>query len=207
MPPATAGTHRPQSLSCPDPSKKFTRSKGWYLEALGSPDYPFPNLSLYGSSIQQLPLLSYTAGIRLTKIFESGFLVTAGLQYSRINIRTKYDSLGYPHNFNKLDVPLLIGYEKGNDLFKVGIRGGMIFNIHSWPGRDQYFGNYLKSNTGISSYIGIELIRQVNDRISIFAEPYYRHQFSNMFKNPFVEKIDVAGIFLGLRLTLKSSNQ
>jgi len=28
-----------------------------------------------------------------------------------------------------------------------------------------------------------------------------------MFKNPFVEKIDVAGIFLGLRLTLKSSNQ
>ena len=208
MPPATAGTHRPQSLSCPDPSKKFTKSKGWYLEALGSPDYPIVHSSLDGSSIRELPLLSYTIGIRVTKIFESGFLMTAGLQYSWINLRNKYDSLPLPHQFRNLDIPLLIGYEKGNDLFKVGIRGGVIFNIHSWPGSsDPYISEYLKSNTGISSYIGLELIRQVNDRISIFAEPYYRHQFSNMFKNPFVEKIDVAGIFLGLRLTLKSSNQ
>ena len=208
MPPATAGTHRPQSLSCPDPSKKFTKSKGWYLEALGSPDYPIVHSSLDGSSIRELPLLSYTIGIRVTKIFESGFLMTAGLQYSWINLRNKYDSLPLPHQFRNLDIPLLIGYEKGNDLFKVGIRGGVIFNIHSWPGSsDPYISEYLKSNTGISSYIGLELIRQVNDRISIFAEPYYRHQFSNMFKTPFVEKIDVAGIFLGLRLTLKSSNQ
>ena len=208
MPPATAGTHQPQSLSCPDPSKKFTKSKGWYLEALGSPDYPIVHSSLDGNSIRELPLLSYTIGIRVTKIFESGFLMTAGLQYSWINLRNKYDSLPLPHQFRNLDIPLLIGYEKGNDLFKVGIRGGVIFNIHSWPGSsDPYISEYLKSNTGISSYIGLELIRQVNDRISIFAEPYYRHQFSNMFKTPFVEKIDVAGIFLGLRLTLKSSNQ
>ena len=208
MPPATAGTHQPQSLSCPDPSKKFTKSKGWYLEALGSPDYPIVHSSLDGNSIRELPLLSYTIGIRVTKIFESGFLMTAGLQYSWINLRNKYDSLPLPHQFRNLDIPLLIGYEKGNDLFKVGIRVGVIFNIHSWPGSsDPYISEYLKSNTGISSYIGLELIRQVNDRISIFAEPYYRHQFSNMFKTPFVEKIDVAGIFLGLRLTLKSSNQ
>jgi len=208
MPPATAGTHQPQSLSCPDPSKKFTKSKGWYLEALGSPDYPIVHSSLDGNSIRELPLLSYTIGIRVTKIFESGFLMTAGLQYSWINLRNKYDSLPLPHQFRNLDIPLLIGYEKGNDLFKVGIRVGVIFNIHSWPGSsDPYINEYLKSNTGISSYIGLELIRQVNDRISIFAEPYYRHQFSNMFKTPFVEKIDVAGIFLGLRLTLKSSNQ
>jgi hypothetical protein len=206
-PPATAGTHQPQSLSCPDPSKRFTRSKGWYLEALGSPDYPLPRSSLDGSSIQELPRLSYTVGIRVTKIFESGFLITAGLQYSWINLRNKYDSLPLPDHFRNLDLPLLIGYEKGNDLFKFGIRGGMIFNIHSWPGGDQYFGNYLKSNTGLSSYIGIELIRQINDRISIFAEPYYKHQFSDMFKNPFVEKIDVTGIFLGIRFTLKPSSQ
>jgi hypothetical protein len=208
MLPATAGTHQPQSLSCPDPSKKFTRGKGWYLEALGSPDYPIVHSSLDGSSIQELPLLSYTIGIRVTKIFESGFLMTAGLQYSWINLRNQYDSLPLPHQFRSLDLPLLIGYEKGNDLFKVGIRGGVIFNIHSWPGSsDPYISEYFKSNTGISSYIGLELIRQVNDRISIFAEPYYRHQFSDMLKNPFVEKIDVAGIFLGLRFTLKSSNQ
>jgi hypothetical protein len=202
MPPATAGTHRPQSLSCPDPSKKFTSSKGWYLEALGSPDYPFPR-----GSIPQLPRLSYTAGIRLTKIFESGFLMTAGLQYSWINLRNKYDSLPLPDHFRNLDLPLLIGYEKGNDRFKIGIRGGMIFNIHSSAAGDPYFSNYLKSNTGLSSYIGLELIRQINDRISIFTEPYYKHQFSDMFKNPFVEKIDVGGIFLGVRITLKSSNQ
>jgi len=135
-------------------------------------------------------------------------LITAGLQYSQINLRNKYDSLPLPDHFRNLDLPLLIGYEKGNDLFKVGIRGGMIFNVHSWPGgSNQYFSDYLKNNTGISSYIGIELIRQVNDRISIFVEPYYKHQFSDMFKNPFVEKIDIAGIFLGLRFTLKSSGQ
>ena len=210
IPPTTAGTHRPQSLSCPDPSKKFTSSKGWYLEALGSPDHPIVHSSFDGASIKELPLLSYTIGIRVTKVFESGFLMTAGLQYSWINLRQKYDldSLPLPHHFRNLDLPLLIGYEKGNDLFKVGIQGGMIFNIHSWSGgNDQYFSNYLKSNTGISSYIGIELIRQVNDRISIFVQPYYKHQFSDMFKNPFVEKIDVAGIFLGLRFTLKSSGQ
>jgi len=208
VPPATAGTHRPQSLSCPDPSQKFIKSKGWYLEALGSPDYPIVHGSLDGTSIQELPLLSYTVGIRLTKIFESGFLMTAGLQYSWIDLRNKYDSLDLPHQFRNLDLPLLIGYEKGNDLFKVGIRGGMIFNIHSWPGgSNQYFSDYLKNNTGISSYIGIELIRQFNDRVSIFVEPYYKHQFSDMFKNPFVEKIDIAGIFLGLRFTLKSSGQ
>jgi len=208
MPPATAGTHQPKSLSCPDPSKKFTRSKGWYLETLGSPDYPIPRGSLDGGSFPQYPRLSYTVGIRLTKIFESGFLITAGLQYSQINLRNKYDSLPLPDHFRNLDLPLLIGYEKGNDLFKVGIRGGMIFNVHSWPGgSNQYFSDYLKNNTGISSYIGIELIRQVNDRISIFVEPYYKHQFSDMFKNPFVEKIDIAGIFLGLRFTLKSSGQ
>jgi hypothetical protein len=166
---------------------------------MASPDYLF-NIR----QDNQLAKFSYTAGIRLTKVFHSGFLATVGLQYSRISLKGISDSLfSRTNGFKNIDLPLLIGYETASNRFKVAIRGGAIVNIHSWPLHAESAAPYYRTNTGISLYLGLNVIQQLNDRLTLFAEPYYRYQLSDMLNSPLSEKIDVGGLFIGIRYDLK----
>ena len=102
---------------------------------------------------------------------------------------------------------MLIGYENSGERFKIAIRGGAIVNLHSWPTVPGFYGPYDRTNIGISLYLGMNLIQQLNERLTLFAEPYYRYQLSNMLNAPLSEKIDVGGLFIGIRYSLKQYRQ
>jgi hypothetical protein len=86
------------------------------------------------------------------------------------------------------------------------INAGVVFNLYSrHDGRlySQPIHPYLNSS-GFSFYLGMNLVQPMNDRFSLIAEPYIRHQLSNMI-GPILppQRIDVAGIFVGIRYSFK----
>lgn len=187
------------------PKKGLLRDKPWYMEVYVSPDLPFTPRRNW---------LSYSTGIRLSKMLTQRLSVSIGLQYSRINLKNsigKRDSLTFlppeADHFKNFDIPILIGYETGNAHFRSVFHAGIIYNEHTCPDGGQYnpvYGLY-RRNTGISLYLGMGLMARLNERISLFTEPYLRLQLSNRGSStiPFSQRLDVGGLNLGLRYDFK----
>lgn len=191
--------HSP-GLDCPILRNKEGR---WYLDGYASPDLPFST---------QRAGLSYTFGLRLERTFKGGISAIVGLQYSRVNLKSYPNDTLYSilaDHFNNIDLPLLIGYEKGNADYKAAIHAGIIYNIHSFPGGPAYnqAAHIYRSHTGISGYLGLDLIKSVNDRLSLFAEPYFRYQSSARAGSgiPPTQKINTGGVMIGIRYDFKKN--
>ena len=131
--------------------------------------------------------------------------------------------LGYKTNtvknrYKSIDIPFLLGYQLGNDDFKIGINAGLIFNLSSW-----YTGMTLdstlntiplnkssnlvyKNNTGVGLYAGLSLTKRVNFNTSIFAEPYLRYNLSDMTTpgSVYKQRFSIGGLSLGLRFNLNN---
>lgn len=152
------------SIPCPEAEKNAAGNKK-YIEVYGGPDYVFRSINDYdnGSYTQQRKqsthmLISYSAGIRYTKVWGSGLSIRAGINYSRINeafkqekghvIQNVYitndsgDTTGtysvsgtqYKQNTNKyttIDVPVVAGYEIGNGRLHTNINAGIMVNLVS----------------------------------------------------------------------------
>jgi hypothetical protein len=157
-----------------------------YLDIYGSPDIPTRQFGL-----------SYTAGARMTMLITSHFFVSAGLQYSKVNVNKKDSATAvfYPNYFNNIDLPVLIGYTVGNDRFQFSVDGGVIFNLFShavgpvgwgWPNR-----------MGTSAYLGLDFAETLNDRLSLFAEPYGRCLFT--YKSLLPSQTYTGGLLIGIR--------
>ena len=167
-----------------------------FLDIYASPDWPFTT-SRRG--------LSYTAGLRFTKLFPSGLTASLGLQFSRINLQPPLDSLttGARLYFYNLDLPALIGYSWGDENFRMAVNTGLIVNLHSWPEGPPSAGlrNQYQHNMGISLYIGFQAIQNLSDRYSLFAEPYFRRPLSSAppdGSGP-LRGFGIGGLSLGLR--------
>jgi hypothetical protein len=187
-----------------------------YVDVYASPD--LPSFSLNASSLPsgekniQQTQLSYTIALNITKSLGSHFAGSIGLQYSGIKSKSTIrinDSSFLPNNIRlkNIDVPLLIGYTFGNDRFMAAINTGVIINMHSLYRElaDNSIGNYNKINSGISLYFGLNLSQTVNDKIRVFAEPYFRYGLSNL-KNEdqvFSQKLNITGLSLGVRYYLE----
>ena len=136
------------------------------------------------------------------------------------------EQIGYrvktTHNkYRSLDVPLILGYEWGNEKWKGSINAGVILNIRSWQQGEMLDTSYtavsfskssaqtFKQNIGLGLYAGFSIIKPVADRIEIFAEPYFRYNISNMTqsKSLFNQRFHSAGINLGIRYKLNGSGQ
>jgi|ERR1700722_1693406 len=192
-----------------------SKNSRWDLDVYGSPDIVFLNRinitdPFFGQFVSLYKLQpSYTFGFRLSKLFGKHFSTKIGLQYSRINDKftPDYPSTSFTNHLNSLDMPLLIGYETGNDNFKIAINAGAIFNIDSWYNQTTFdsAGMIYKKHTGASLYIGLDLAKKINEKISLFIEPYFRYRLSNMAidDQAFTEKIDVGGVSLGVRYRFK----
>lgn len=152
------------SIPCPTAEKNASGNKR-YIEIYGGPDYVFndisdPALSTY---LQQRkasthPLMSFSMGIRYTKVFGSGMSIRTGLNYSQVNeafksvkgqvtqnvyiTNTQGDTTGtytvtgtqYNENTNKyrtIDIPLVAGYEFGNGRLHANLNAGAMINISS----------------------------------------------------------------------------
>jgi hypothetical protein len=189
---------------------------------------------------------AFSVGIRYTKVFRSGISIAAGLNYSQINekftvaeniflIETHYDSRGnvigtdtvsgtqnkISHNhYHSVDVPLLFGYELGNDKIHVNINAGPVMNVYSWQhgevlsadslpvsissGKSSSIAYQYKTNVGLGVTGGVSVFYKLNDQLHIYAEPYFRYNFSSMTNNqsPIQQKYTTVGMHIGLRLDL-----
>ena len=212
---ATSIPVQPGSPSKPHPDQsKMPRNPNWQLDIYGSPD-------LLLSEFRRG--LGYTYGLRVTKLFNSGWNVSLGLQYSRINLKSAFDSLTTQSNnpyLKDLDLPVLAGYSWGNARFKVGVNAGLIFNLHSTSKEQQqqfllppsssssmslstpspYVLRY-QYKVGTNGYLGVNFAEKLVGGFSLFAEPYLRHTLfpSNVKVNPAPRGITVAGLSLGVR--------
>ncbi len=120
------------------------------------------------------------------------------------------------NTYKSIDVPVLLGYQFGNDDFKVGINAGVIVNLSSW-----YKGVILdtaltaqpltkdnnvvyKNNIGLGIYAGISFIKRISYNTSIFAEPYLRYNLSDMTtpQSIYNQRFSIGGLSLGLRFNL-----
>lgn len=126
----------------------------------------------------------------------------------------KYNTV---HNrYKHLDVPILMGYQFGNDDLKIGINAGVIVNLSS-----SYKGVMLdstlspqpidknssvgyKTNIGLGLYTGISITKRINYNTSVFAEPYLRYNLSDITtpESVYKQRFSVGGLSLGLRFNL-----
>ncbi len=127
-----------------------------------------------------------------------------------------YKNLTYKNRFRSIDVPLLIGYQFGNEDIKIGINAGVIFNLSSWyqgvlmdstlavvpltKSNDMVY----KSKLGLGLYAGISVSKQLGEDMQIFFEPYFRYNLSNMTstQSSFNQKFSLGGLSIGLRFNL-----
>ena len=151
-------------IPCPEVEKNAAGSKR-YIEIYGGPDYVFRSYADTANSVymQQRKastryLLSYSAGIRYTRVFGSGMSFRTGLNYSQINERFTsekgrviqnvyivnsngdttgtYAQTGTLYNsstnkFKSIDIPISVGYEIGNGRIHSNINMGAMVNITS----------------------------------------------------------------------------
>jgi hypothetical protein len=186
-------------LKKPKPEEKLP-SKKWFLDLYVSPDYPIVSPQEYEQS-----KLSYTIGIKLNRSLGTHFSIKTGIQYSQVNIISNDSSFGGAAiHLMRLDLPFLVGYSLGKRNLKTTINGGAIINLYSWL-RGNQMPDLFKTNTGLSLYLGVNFESRINDRFSLFGEPYYRYQLTSMTVSSVstMKFIDVVGISIGARYYFK----
>lgn len=122
------------------------------------------------------------------------------------------------NRYRRIDVPVQLSFEFGNDQLRFALNGGAIFNIYSWnkgemldtansavsPINIKHTKVY-KTNVGISLQGGISIIKPITEYTELFAEPYFRYSLSDMTSNNagFTQRFNTAGINLGFRYRLR----
>jgi hypothetical protein len=179
-------------------TKSKTNNPKWYLDLYASPDYPI----ISPHNEYEKSKLSYTIGIKLNRSLGKHFSVKTGIQYSQININA-YDSFGVIH-LKRLDLPVLVGYSFGDEKLEATINGGVIFNLYTWLSGTN-LQDFFKTNTGFSLYLGVNFEERINERFSLFGEPYYRYQLTSMTVSSIsnMKFIDIVGISIGARYYFK----
>lgn len=130
--------------------------------------------------------------------------------------------IGFKNNtvinrFRTIDVPVMVGYQFGNEDLKVGINAGVVFNLSSWYQGVQLDSSLAtvpiikgssnmiyRSNIGMGLIGSVSLVKKLGEDLHIFAEPYFRYNFSNMTtpNAPYNQKFSLGGIAVGVRLNL-----
>jgi hypothetical protein len=184
---------KPNPIPCWDPTRS-SHPGTWSLSVYGASGLSTgaPNRAIL-----------YGAGFLLRKDLMAGLSVAAGLQYSWISIKGLTDSLApFGGHFMNVDLPALAGYEKTYSNFSAAVDAGIIINLHSTPeGRYAAFQNLYRSSTGISMYLGLRFTKELDDRLSLFAAPYYRRQLSDPSGNnaPLAQTFNIGGLLIGIK--------
>ena len=192
----TAQTPNPRSpKNLIIPATPYYHTSKWRFDGYASPEY---------FSFKEFGF-SYGAAARATIVLKQHLTITTGLQYLKVDVRArqKNDSLNslYPGIFNNIQIPVLIGYTTGNRRFSVSVNAGAIFSLYAEAkGRLKDYG--WPNRNGITSYLGFNFATRVNDRISLFAEPYIKTWYPQKFQN-LPPHLFSTGISVGLRFDLK----
>lgn len=150
----------------------------------------------------------------------------SGLSDTIVRDTSSLQQIGYRkritnNQYKSIEVPLLLGYERGNDKWKVAINGGVIVNVSSWysgetldtsyqlvPLSAKNGNGFYKSNLNLSLYAGVSIIRRINKNLEAFAEPYFRYGLSNSNTSAigYSQRFNAAGLSFGLRVKLNKSS-
>jgi hypothetical protein len=123
------------------------------------------------------------------------------------------------HNhYKSFEIPVIAGYETGNDKWRIGVNAGVIINAASWFSGETYDTSYhivplsaAKNSNGIytsavnlSLYGSVNFLYRINDNLEAYAEPYFRYGLSNYTNSSFgySQRFNAAGLSLGLRFQL-----
>ena len=137
---------------------------------------------------------------------------TSTLQTIGFHTNTVYN------HYRSFDIPVMIGYQFGNDDLKFGINAGVVVNLSSWYEGVvldstlaivplQKTGNTIyKTNLGLGLYAGLSIVKRLGDDMHIFFEPYFRYNLSNMTtdQSRFNQKFSFGGLSIGLRFNLNT---
>ena len=122
------------------------------------------------------------------------------------------------HNkFRTIDIPLLIGYEWGNSRLHINFNAGAMVNLYSWQKGDVLDTAFkpinittgknnspyqFKNHIGIGFMGAVSVYYKLNNRLHLFAEPYFRYNFSPASKAELTlkQKYNTAGLRLGVRI-------
>ncbi|HEY4936375.1 MAG TPA: hypothetical protein VII44_07335 [Puia sp.] len=195
----TSDSSQDRDLKKPKTENKPNNRK-WFLDLYASPDYPIVSPHEYEKS-----KLSYAIGIKLNRSLGKHFSIKSGIQFSQVNIGYN-DSLFGRNTLHlmRLDLPVLAGYSLGDEKLRTTFNGGVMLNLYSWL-RGNTISDIFKTNTGLSIYLGVDFERKINERFSLFGEPYYRFQLTSMTVSTVssMKFIDVVGVNLGARYYFK----
>lgn len=125
------------------------------------------------------------------------------------------------NRYRSIDVPLIAGYQWGNDNFKAAVSAGAILNLYSWQKGESLDTGYVavafnkddggtfKRNIGVGLYTGLSVLKKAGESTYLFAEPYLRYNVSSITNNRslFNQKFDVYGVNFGIRYKLSSAGQ
>lgn len=147
-----------------------------------------------------------------------------GLSDTTVRDTATVQQIGYRkritnNHYKSIEVPLLLSYERSNDQWRFAINGGIIANLTSWyngetldtsfqlvPLGGKNANGFYKSNLNLSLYAGVSIMKRVNDRMDVFAEPYFRYGISNTNTSAagYSQRFNAAGLSLGIRYKLNN---
>ena len=137
------------------------------------------------------------------------------------------ESTRYKTTYNKyrtIDLPISIGYGWKINKWDFIANAGVVMNIISFYKGDILNSDLqpiamnasslskayqLKTNIGIGFIGSMSIVRQLNNKFSVFTEPYLRYNFSLMNKETthFKQRFTTTGLRLGFRMNLKNKNK
>jgi hypothetical protein len=147
-----------------------------------------------------------------------------GLSDTTVRDTATVQQIGYRkritnNHYKSLEIPLLLSYENGNDQWHYAINGGIIANLTSWyqgetldtsfqlvPLGAKNANGFYKSNLNLSVYAGVSIIRNISERLDVFAEPYFRYGISNTNTSVagYNQRFNAAGLTFGIRFKLNN---
>lgn len=126
------------------------------------------------------------------------------------------------NRYKQWDIPIIFGYEFGGKGFRLNANAGVIANI-----RSSYQGNMLdttqkvidiasynntgvyKTNIGLGVYLGLGILKPINDNMDLLIEPHARFNLSNMTTDAaiFNQKNTILGLSVGIRYKINGRGQ
>lgn len=211
-----------------DPGKEDAISDKFFIEFYASPTIPVNSISSNNAAYEQTlknagkMQFSYNLGARIGIRINDKWSAKTGLLYTQVNEKMNFTdsvlnsiNVSYNNRYKSIDIPFLLSYRtQWQQSFSSAINAGILLNISSRYkgaipdayGDTRHLDNskIYKAGTGASIFLSVDLSKQLQEKMDLFAEPYFSYRIKSITTNlqPFNQKIHAAGVSVGIRYRL-----
>lgn len=160
--------------------------------------------------------------VRTTTVITERTIIRGPGDTLRISDTSTVQQMGYKNHtirnrYRSFDIPVTVGYQWGNENWKIGVNAGVVVNLSSWyqgvildsltmattPITKGNNGVY-RNNIGLGLYGGISVLKPIGENTQLFFEPYFRYNLGNITnaQAPYQQKFSIGGLSIGLRYNL-----